>query len=482
MRRLARKFAFNVAGAGFLLMLLGCLLIRYSIWYPLLTQWSAAGPGPPVAILQALEGRLFLLFLGVAAAWTVVAYGLARNLLQPLEIMLPSTKRIAAGDLEQRIEVDTDDELGLLAKNLNEMVDRLRSNLRETSNEKNKVKAILASLQDAVLAVDQVGRVMFLNPAAEEMLGKREEEVRQKYLLEVIRHHEVDRLAKDILHKGEPAEIELRLFPVSPRIFRVHGAPIIAEQGRIVGAVLSMRDITELRRLEQMRTEFVANVSHELRTPLTSIRGFVETLLEGALEDEKISRRFLEIINSEARRLQRLIEDLLTLSRLEHHSPEPVIKGASLSQALDRVMEVVGPLAEEKGVELQVDIPPSLPPLCLPEHFLEQILLNLIDNGIKYTPTGGTVTVAASLEGGKARVEVRDTGIGIPEESLPRVFERFYRVDKARSREMGGTGLGLAIVKHMVESHGGTVGVKSVLGQGSTFYFVVPILEAREGK
>lgn len=456
-------------------------MIRYMVGYKLLNRLPGLTPWLEMADLKALKGWLFLLFLMMLVFLTVGTYFLARSLLLPLEIMLPATRRIASGDLEQRIEVDEDDELGLLARNLNDMVDRLRSNIREISNERNKIKAILASMKDAVLAVDQVGRVMFFNPAAEEMLGKREEVARQKYLLEIIRNHEVDRLAKEILDKGEPAEVELRLFPTSPRLFRVHGAPIIGEQGRIVGAVLSLRDITELRRLEQMRTEFVANVSHELRTPLTSIRGFVETLLEGPLEDQKISRRFLEIINSEARRLQQLIEDLLTLSRLEHHTPEPVTKGASLKQALDRVLEVVRPLAQEKGVDLKVDIPEGFPPLCLPEHFLEQILLNLLDNGIKYTPRGGSVTVVAFQEGKKARVEVRDTGIGIPKESLPRVFERFYRVDKARSREMGGTGLGLAIVKHMVESHGGTVGVESTLGKGSNFYFIIPLLEGREG-
>ncbi|WP_428849287.1 two-component system histidine kinase PnpS [Thermanaeromonas sp.] len=423
-------------------------------------------------------GIIFVAFLLVAGAGI---YYLCYRLLLPLKTMLPATCKIAAGDLEQRIEVERDDELGVLAKHLNDMVDRLRNNIKEISAERNKIKAILTSLTDAVLAVDQVGRIMFVNPAAEEMLGKKEEEMVRKFLLEVIRSHEMDSLARDILDKGGIREAELRLFPTSSRVFRVHGAPINSEEGRIVGAVLSIRDITELRRLEQVRSEFVANVSHELRTPLTSIRGFVETLLEGALEDENISRRFLTIINSEAQRLQRLIEDLLTLSRLEHEKPEKVVKGASLSRTLNRVLEVVEPLAKEKGVELKVELPPDLPPLKFPENFLEQVLLNLLDNGIKYTPAGGSVTVSAGREGSNIRVEVRDTGIGIPEESLPRIFERFYRVDKARSRELGGTGLGLSIVKHMVESHGGTVGVRSRVGEGSTFYFILPQAEGKEG-
>ncbi|MGI9952466.1 ATP-binding protein [Moorellaceae bacterium AZ2] len=481
MQRLARRLTARVVALAFGCLFLAFLIIRYSIWYQWLERIPVLPPGTGLDFLKLLEGRLLQLFLLVLTLLGAGTYIIARNLLHPLETMLPVTRRIASGDLEQRVEVLGDDELGLLARNLNEMVDRLRSNIREISNERNKVRAILASLTDAVLAVDQVGRVMFCNPAAETLLGKKEEEVRQKYLLEIIRHHEVDQLAKEILDKGKPAEAELRLFPTTARLFRVHGAPILAERGRIVGAVLSLRDITEIRRLEQMRTEFVANVSHELRTPLTSIRGFVETLLEGALADEKTSRRFLGIINSEAQRLQRLIEDLLTLSRVEHRSPERVTRGASLQQAVERVMEVVKPLAKERGVSLQMDVPPDLPLLRLPEHFLDQILLNLLDNAIKYTPTGGSVTVAASREGSKARVEVRDTGIGIPEESLPRIFERFYRVDKARSRAMGGTGLGLAIVKHMVESYGGSVGVESQVGKGSTFHFVVPLVRGVEG-
>jgi len=469
LNRLARKMTINITAWITFVLFVFYLVLRYILGTP-----GARG-------LFILSGQIWLFLVGFLLVVGAGIYHLCCKLLLPLKSMLPATRKIAAGDLEQRVEIESDDELGVLAKHLNDMVDRLRNNIKEISGERNKIKAILASLTDAVLAVDQVGRIMFVNPAAEEMLGKREEEMAGKFLLEVIRNHEMDSLAKEILDKGGIREAELRLFPTSSRVFKVHGAPITAEQGRIVGAVLSIRDITELRRLEQMRSEFVANVSHELRTPLTSIRGFVETLLEGALGDEKIARRFLTIINSEAQRLQRLIEDLLTLSRLEHQKPEKVVKGASLPHTLNRVLEVVGPLAKDKGVELKAELPSDLPLLKFPENFLEQVLLNLLDNGIKYTPGGGSVTVSARREGSKVRVEVRDTGIGIPEESLPRIFERFYRVDKARSRELGGTGLGLSIVKHMVESHGGTVGVHSRVGEGSLFYFILPVAEGKEG-
>lgn len=407
----------------------------------------------------------------------VIAYALARSLTQPLEDMLPLTRRIARGDLEVRVDVQADDEFGLLASNLNNMVDRLRSNIREISAEKSKVDAILSSMSDGLLAVDQVGRVMLLNRAAAEMFSKQKEEVVGRYLLEVVRNHEIDQGVKDILESGKPVELELKLFPTTRQIFKIYGAPILNEQNRVVGAVLLIRNITEIRRLEQVRTEFVANVSHELRTPLTSIRGFVETLLEGALEDKNLCRRFLEIINNEAQRLQRLIEDLLTLSQLENRPPALPEKSVFLAKVLDKILEVVKPLASEKGITLETKLPSDLKPLSISENFLGQVLLNLLDNAIKYTPPGGRVTVAASAQDNNIRVEVSDTGIGIPPESLQRVFERFYRVDKARSREMGGTGLGLAIVKHIIESHKGSVGVTSEVGKGSTFFFTLPAAE-----
>ncbi|WP_338827244.1 two-component system histidine kinase PnpS [Neomoorella thermoacetica] len=427
-----------------------------------------------------LEGQLLAVMILVLIIMGIGTFILARGIITPLTALLPLTRRIAAGDLEQRVEIQSDDEVGLLSHHLNIMVETLRNNFREIADERNKMKAILASITDGLVAVDQVGRVIMLNPAAEKMFGKKGAEVEHKYLLKVVRNHEIDAMVKEILASGLPLENEVRLFPTTSQLFRIYGTPITSEQGRIIGAVLTIRDITDIRRLEQMRTEFVANVSHELRTPLTSIRGFVETLLEGALEDPEVSRRFLGIINHEAQRLQQLIEDLLSLSRLESQPKRQDAGRADLAATLDRVLTTVNQLAREKGVALEKEIPAEIPELAISESYLNQVLLNLIDNGIKYTPAGGRVTIRAARLGELVQVEVADTGIGIPPESLPRVFERFYRVDKARSREMGGTGLGLAIVKHIVESHGGSISVTSRPGQGSHFFFTLPIA-AEEG-
>ncbi|BCV23179.1 two-component system histidine kinase PnpS [Moorella sp. Hama-1] len=445
------------------------LVILKALSLPLLPPFSA---GP---LAGKLEGELLKVMLVVFLLLAGGTFILAGGIITPLRALLPLTRRIAAGDLEQRIEIQSDDEVGLLSHHLNVMVENLRNNFREIAAERNRMEAILASMTDGLVAVDQVGRVIMVNPAAEEMIGKKGPEVVHKYLLKVIRNHEIDEMVKEILASGLPLEQEVRLFPTTSQLFKVHGMPITSEQGRVVGAVLTIRDITTIRHLEQMRTEFVANVSHELRTPLTSIRGFVETLLEGALEDPEVSRRFLGIINNEARRLQQLIEDLLALSRLENQPQRQIPDRADLASTLERVLVTVTPLASDKGVDLQTEIPGGIPELAISESYLNQVLLNLIDNGIKYTPAGGKVTVRAIPEGDLVQVEVEDTGIGIPSESLPRVFERFYRVDKARSREMGGTGLGLAIVKHIVESHGGSINVTSRPGQGSCFFFTLPI-------
>ncbi|MDN5344964.1 MAG: two-component system, OmpR family, phosphate regulon sensor histidine kinase PhoR [Clostridia bacterium] len=478
MRSLRWKITLNFLTLLFLTLLAAYLYLHQAILNTLGLPWL-----PPLragTLVARLEGQLLLVMLVVLAVMAIGTLILARGIIMPLTALLPLVKRVASGDLEQRIEIESNDEIGMLGHHLNVMVETLRNNFREIAAERNRMQAILASMTDALLTVDQVGRVMLLNPAAEVMLGKKAAEVQHKYLLEIIRHHEVDRLVKEILTSGMPMEIETRLFPTTNQHFRVSGAPIMSEQKRVVGVALTIRDITNIRRLEQMRTEFVANVSHELRTPLTSIRGFVETLLEGALADPEVSRHFIEIINREAQRLQQLIEDLLALSRLENQPLRLRPGRAGLMPILERVLATVGPLAEEKGVTVVTEVAADLPPLAISENYLSQVLLNLIDNSIKYTPGGGRVTVRASLEKGQVQVAIEDTGIGIPKESLSRVFERFYRVDKARSREMGGTGLGLAIVKHIVEAHGGSVGVTSKLGEGSRFFFSLPVVEEEE--
>lgn len=396
-----------------------------------------------------------------------------RRLTRPLATLITTTERLAQGDFGKETGVFPTDELGNLGRNLDLLAQRLQRLTREINEEKSQLVAILAGISDTLLAVDRSGRLLFLNRAAEELFGLRSPQVLRRHLLEIIRHHELDQLLAEVLTTGETREKETRLFPGREQIFGVYLSPIFEPEGKINGAVILCRDLTNLKRLEQIRAEFVANVSHELRTPLTSIRGFVETLLNGSLEDARVSRRFLQIIQTEAERLQRLIDELLFLSHLESKK-EPPSEKAELKEVLAEVEKVLGPSAAKKGVTLDFFTPEPLPSLKISKDFLEQVCLNLIENGIKYTPAGGKVEVSAERIGERVAVTVADTGIGIPAEGLSRLFERFYRVDKARSREMGGTGLGLTIVKHILELYQGKIMVSSTLGKGSTFTFTLP--------
>lgn len=424
---------------------------------------------PPAAARQVWY-VLFLLLLLVGA--TVFLW--AKYFTRRLEELLPVAQAAASGDLQQQASILTSDEVGRLASYLNEIILRWRASLRLVSREKEQLDAILTSMSDGVIAVDQVGRVLRTNRAAREMLGLGQTDPVGRSLLETVRHHEVDAAVKAVLADGQRREKEIKLHPTAPTVYRLSVVPIISEGGRRNGAVLVLQDVTHVRQLEKLRSEFVANVSHELRTPLTSIKGFAETLLEGAAQDEALRQKFLGIIIAEANRLHRLIDDLLTLSHVENRQIELKQGAADLRQVLAKITELLAPLAQAKGIALSLGLPPELPPLRIHEDYLGQILLNLLDNAIKYTPSGGRVMVTAGVNGQGVEVTVADTGIGIPAEALPRLFERFYRVDKARSRELGGTGLGLAIVKHLLERHGGRISVSSRPGEGTSFTFTLP--------
>jgi two-component system phosphate regulon sensor histidine kinase PhoR len=256
------------------------------------------------------------------------------------------------------------------------------------------------------------------------------------------------------------------------KVFRVNASPIF-EQDKLSGCLAVIHDITELRKLEKVRTDFVANVSHELRTPLTSIKGFVETLLEGALEDKENSRQFLKIIQGHSERLNNLINDLLDLSQVESNKIELKLARVRLKELTDKVIAGVKSQLKKKGLDVQNRISPGTE-ASVDRDRLEQVITNLIDNAIKFNKENGSIKISCEELPGQIKVTVEDSGQGIPEKDLPRIFERFYRVDKARSRELGGTGLGLSIVKHIVELHGGSVGVESTEGLGSKFFFILP--------
>ncbi|MBI4371131.1 MAG: PAS domain-containing protein [Elusimicrobia bacterium] len=337
--------------------------------------------------------------------------------------------------------------------------------------------AVLDQMAEAVVAVDAEGRVLVANPALFRLLGVDPDSARGRRYPEILRHAGAVELLGAVLAGGRPLAREVRLFAPEELIFDAHAAPL-AEKGRPAGAVLVLHDITRMRRLEQMRRDFVANVSHELRTPLASIKGFTETLLAGAVKDRENRVGFLRTIEEQADRLTQLVDDLLDLSAIESGHRPPRLAPTDLEAALEEAAAAFARAAAERGVRLERRPSEGLPPALADRDQLRQVLANLLDNAIKYTEPGGRVELSAERWESGLRVSVQDTGVGIPEAGLPRVFERFYRADKARSREAGGTGLGLAIVKHLVEAQGGAVSVESRRPGGSTFRFTLPAAAA----
>jgi two-component system phosphate regulon sensor histidine kinase PhoR len=415
---------------------------------------------------------LWTTLAALLAAWLAAA-ALARGVARPVAEMAETAGRLAAGDYGARVRGLGGDELGVLGATLNELASRVQETVGELSRDKAQLAAVLDQMEEAVVAVDAGGVVLVVNPALSRLLGVDAANARGRRYVETVRHNGIAQLLGSVLREGRPAALEIRIFSPEELVFDAHAAPL-TQDGRVGGALLVLHDITRLRRLEQMRRDFVANVSHELRTPLASIRGFAETLSAGAVDDKENRLDFLKTIEEHAGRLTKLVDDLLDLSAIESGHRAPRLAPTDLAAALAESARAFAPVAEERGVLLEAPPADGLPRVSADPDQLRQILANLLDNALKYTETGGRVSVSAEPWKGGARVTVRDTGVGIPEADLPRVFERFYRVDKARAREAGGTGLGLSIVKHLVEAHGGVVSVESRQPGGTAFRFTLP--------
>jgi two-component system phosphate regulon sensor histidine kinase PhoR len=349
---------------------------------------------------------------------------------------------------------------------------RLAADSARLSNERDFSAAVLAGMTEGVAVVDDRERILFANAAFAEAVGAAEE-CRGRTLLEIVRHSSLIEAVQGALASAEMVRAEVEFGTVRPTTFALTAAPVTTSDSR--GAVLVLHDVTEIRRLERVRRDFVANVSHELRTPLTTIQGFAETLLGGALDDPKSRGKFLEIIRDHAARLGRITDDLLKLSAIEGGSMTFRIEPVSLPQLIEHCIEAVSLKAKAHGLEIACDSPHPLPQVCGDSLRLEEVLKNLLENAIQYTPSPGRIRVSTALDGEHAVLCVADTGIGIPSTDQQRIFERFYRVDVARSREAGGTGLGLAIAKHIVEAHQGRLWVESELGKGSRFFVSLPV-------
>jgi two-component system phosphate regulon sensor histidine kinase PhoR len=416
--------------------------------------------------------RAEVLAFGLGLVITVALSAIfSSSLGRSLREIMDAARLLAAGDLGARIRVRRDDELGELARILNYSADQLQTRLGEIARDRARMEAILSSMEDGVLAVDHRGVVTLANDALVRSLGL--EDALGRHYLEVIRQREVGEVVESVLRAGarRAEEVEIRRLR---RVFALTAVPFPGEDKARHGALVTFHDATERRRVDQVRRDFVANASHELRTPLTSIRGFVEALEDGAVNDPATSGRFLGKIRTHADRMAALVEDLLELSRLESGERPPQWEEVIPLEIVEDVIASFSSLAERKEIALGRGEGAG-PAVTTDAERLRRILENLVENAVKYTPAGGRVTVgSAAGPDGAALLVVEDNGPGIATEHLPRIFERFYRVDRARSRELGGTGLGLAIVRHLAEGMGTSVAVVSELGQGTRFTVTVP--------
>ncbi len=414
--------------------------------------------------------------LGISLGSAALALGIAFLVSRSLSRRVGKLKQLAEGMLGGVAEYSptyiSGDDLESLERSLAQVAREIRNLLDRLRFESARREAILSGMAEGVLAVDHELRVTFCNTAFLRAIGFRGATFEGLSLLELVRDTGLHELLRSVLASGEPRSLRLRLAAAHARTFEVQATPLDMPSGR--GALAILHDVTELERLEQVRKDFVANVSHEFRTPLAGIIGYAETLLDGALNDTQNNQRFVEIIRSNAVRLGSIAADLLVLSELESGTDPPEPELISVRGVLESALATVKAEAQERDVKLDRDGIEDV--YVSGNRFrLEQALLNLVANAIKFNRPGGEVHVSARQDqDGRVAIVVADTGVGIPSEDLPRIFERFYRVDKARSRQVGGTGLGLSIVKHVVERMNGTVAVESQLGKGSTFTLVLP--------
>lgn len=445
---------------------------------PLGVVRTALPTAPVDAQIAGLTRWIWAIGAVVALAATAIAYAIAARLTDPLRSLAEAAQALVAGRYDRRVHVASSahDEFSAIARSLNDVGQRLaqrESQLRSTSQTQ---ATVLEGMTESVIAVDRAEHIMFANASAGRILGFNADRVEGLTLLEAVRSHELRDVARKALRSRQLSSGEIAWRGKSQRTFDVLAAPLPGDP--TPGVVLVLRDVSGLKRLERIRQQFIANVSHELKTPLSSIKAYTETLLGGARNDPDACERFLRRIDEQSGRLHQLIQDMLSLARIESGQAALEIVDVSAARVIRRCLADYEPQAAARQVALQAKVEDPALAIRADEEALRQILNNLVDNGVKYTPAGGQVIVSCRRDDAMAVLEVSDTGVGIPREHHERLFERFYRVDKARSRELGGTGLGLSIVKHLSQSMGGSVAVTSEVQRGSTFTVRLPLAAA----
>lgn len=429
----------------------------------------------PLERFQAEARRLHQIALA-ATLITVLAVMLLALLIgakiaQPVRQLTQVARRFSEGDLSARLLTTARDEIGQLTRAFNQMADQLQREITTLAEERGRLAVVLDHMADGVLITDANGRIQLINPAAARLFHTTEAAALGRSCAQVLRHHRLIELWRACCEQNKGEQIETVELERQGLFLRVVVTPLQrASQG---GCLIVVQDLTQVRRLETVRRDFISNISHELRTPLASLKALVETLRDGALDDLPAARRFLGRIETEVDALTQMVQELLELSRIESGQVPLRLAPTLVADVILPPVERLRPQAERAGLNLQVELSPGLPPVLADVERVQQVVANLVHNAIKFTPPGGKVSISAATSGDEVIISVRDTGIGIPAGDLPRIFERFYKADRARAS--GGTGLGLAIAKHIVQGHGGRIWAESIEGQGSTFHFTLSV-------
>jgi two-component system phosphate regulon sensor histidine kinase PhoR len=420
--------------------------------------------------LKIALGGCIIALLAAGISWVV-----SRRISRPIEQMKRSAEQFAAGDMSHRLAYPATEEMAGLADALNQMASQLDHRIKTIVNQRNQLETVLASMLEGVIAVDGEERIVSINRAAAQLFENEPASCQNKSIQEVIRSPALQQFIRSALNNANPAEEDITVYQNEERVIDVKSSPLVDAGQQQIGTLVVFTDVTQLRQLENMRRDFVANVSHEIKTPLTAIKGFVETLQQGKVDEAEERERFLGIIQKHVDRLNSIVEDLLALSRIEQEdeSKEINFQQVKIRDVFQAAIQLCRPKAEEKKIRIELECDKQTTAVLDPT-LIEQAVANLLDNALKYSEPQSTVLVKSHRKNSGIVISVQDHGIGIAQKHLPRLFERFYRVDKARSRSMGGTGLGLAIVKHIAQAHGGQVTVESRLGEGSRFSIHLP--------
>lgn len=424
--------------------------------------------------LHRIQWRVALGGFFIALLAAAVSLAVSRRLTRPIEQIRISAERFSRGDLSHRLPLPDAEELAGLADTMNRMAAHLDNRIRKVIGQRKEIEAVLSSMIEGVIALDNNDRVLRMNLAAAHLMGLQPDQAQGRDVQELLRNSDFAKLLKKTRNEEVTADADIVLHHDGEIILHIRCTPLRDAENQRIGILTVLNNVTQLRRLENMRRDFAANVSHELKTPLTAIKGFVETLGHGGVDDAEESKRFLAIIEKHVNRLAAIIEELMHLSRIEQGQTEIHMTDGSVKEMLRTAMGVCQRDADGKSIRLDLDCPQDLT-LTMDPLLMEQAVVNLMENAIKFSEAGTSVRIGAQPKDGQILLTVADEGPGIAKKHLPRLFERFYRVDKARSRNAGGTGLGLAIVKHIVQAHNGQVSVESDLGRGSTFTLHLPM-------